>query len=207
MRIVIGGLLGAVLLLTGMVSAAPAERLAQREDARPPRLKLTSTAFRDAGPLPLAYTCYAEGGNAVSPSLQWSFAPEDTASFTLMVVAPDNHQGGSLTQAFFWVRWNIPASTRELPQNVPLGAERPDGSRQVEGRGNRGIPGAVRAAGRGRPPLSIQAIRARPDAKAPSECDPGGRAERDRWPQRGCQQLLRHDRALRGRTVSLIRAD
>ena len=67
MRIVIGGLLGAVLLLTGMVSAAPAERLAQREDARPPRLKLTSTAFRDAGPLPLAYTCYAEGGNAVSP--------------------------------------------------------------------------------------------------------------------------------------------
>ena len=144
MRIVIGGLLGAVLLLTGMVSAAPAERLAQREDARPPRLKLTSTAFRDAGPLPLAYTCYAEGGNAVSPSLQWSFAPEDTASFTLMVVAPDNHQGGSLTQAFFWVRWNIPASTRELPQNVPLGAERPDPSRQVEGRGIVGYraPGA-----------------------------------------------------------------
>ena len=131
MRIVIVGLLGAVLLLTGMVSAA----LAQREEVRPPRLKLASTAFRDAGPLPLAYTCYAEGGNAVSPPLQWSFAPEDTASFTVMVVAPDNHQGGSLTQAFFWVRWNIPASTTALPQNVPLGAELPDGSRQVEGRG------------------------------------------------------------------------
>ena len=34
-RIVIGGLLGAVLLLTEMVSTA----LAQREEARPPRLK------------------------------------------------------------------------------------------------------------------------------------------------------------------------
>jgi Raf kinase inhibitor-like YbhB/YbcL family protein len=48
-----------------------------------------------------------------------------------MVTAPQNLRR-TLLPAFYWVRWNIPASTTEIPEGVPQGAELPDGSRQVK---------------------------------------------------------------------------
>ena len=48
-----------------------------------------------------------------------------------MVTGPENHRKGSHTVAFFWGRWNIPASTTQLTEGQPRGAEQPDGSRQL----------------------------------------------------------------------------
>jgi Raf kinase inhibitor-like YbhB/YbcL family protein len=113
-----------VLAFGGAVAAAQ-ERPAQ------PRLRLTIPSFSDGGRIPLQFTCYAEGGKTISPPLRWEHVPEATRSFVLMATGPENHRRRSHTVAFFWGRWNIPASARQLAEAQPRGAEQPDGSRQM----------------------------------------------------------------------------
>ena len=113
-----------VLAFFGAVAAA-------QERPQSARLRLTIPSFSDAGPIPLQFTCYADGGKAMSPPLRWEHVPEATRSFVLMVTGPENQRRRGHTVAFFWGRWNIPASTTQLAGGQPRGAELPDGSRHM----------------------------------------------------------------------------
>ena len=124
-----------VLAFGGAVVAAdagPAQQAAEPARVQSARLRLTIPAFNDGGPIPLQFTCYAEGGKTISPPLRWTNVPEATRSFVIMATGPENHRRRSHTVAFFWGRWNIPASARQLAEAQPRGVEQPDGSRQME---------------------------------------------------------------------------
>jgi hypothetical protein len=71
---------------------------------------LSSTAFHEGGSIPKRHSC---DGEDLSPALRWSGAPEQTASFALIVDDPD-------ARGFVhWVAYNLPGgSSGELPEAV-----------------------------------------------------------------------------------------
>ncbi len=76
---------------------------------------LQSSAFQEGADIPRQYTC--EGAD-ISPALSWSEAPPKTQSFALIADDPDAPVGTWV----HWVAWNIPAGTRELPENAAKSA-------------------------------------------------------------------------------------
>lgn len=105
----------------------------------PPPLKLTSPAFSDSTTLPAKYSCSTQPTN-ISPALQWSDVPKDTASFVLILHDMEPRPRKGIDDILHWMVWNIPGSTTQLPEGVPSGsAELADGSRQTNNQpGNNG---------------------------------------------------------------------
>lgn len=86
-------------------------------------VSLSSPAFTEGASIPDVYTCK---GADTSPALAWDEPPAGTESFALImddISAPSgvfNH----------WVIYNIPATSRGLPETVPNDVQLPDGSLQ-----------------------------------------------------------------------------
>jgi len=79
------------------------------------KFALSSSAFIQSQAIPVKYTCDDQD---VSPPLQWSEPPQGTQSFALICDDPDAPVGTWV----HWVLFNIPAETRELPeQGLPPG--------------------------------------------------------------------------------------
>jgi len=85
-------------------------------------LQLTSSSIPD-GSIPRAYTC---DGADTSPRLSWTAPPPTTKSLALIVIDPDAPQGTFV----HWVLYNLPPSTRELPEGFPQKEQLPDGTQQ-----------------------------------------------------------------------------
>ncbi len=84
--------------------------------------ELTSTAFANGDPIPMKYTCDDQD---ISPPLQWKDPPEGTRSFALICDDPDAPVGTWV----HWVLYNLPGSTRGLPEAVPPDSDFTDGGR------------------------------------------------------------------------------
>lgn len=84
---------------------------------------LVTKAFPKGGDIPSKYSC---SGEDVSPSLSWSGAPAETKSFALIVEDPDA-PSGTFTH---WIVYDLPAATRQLPENVSRTDDLSGGGRQ-----------------------------------------------------------------------------
>lgn len=105
-------LLPVILIVFSMAIAACAGKAPAPQAESEKTLSLTSTAFQEADKIPARYAC---DGQDISPPLAWDEPPPRTQAFALIVDDPDA-PGGVFTH---WILLNIPASARQLAENVP----------------------------------------------------------------------------------------
>jgi hypothetical protein len=75
-------------------------------------MEIRSSSFKAGESIPPRFTCDDTG---ISPPLSWSNVPPGTKSFALIVDDPD---ASSITWVH-WILYNIPATQRDLPENIP----------------------------------------------------------------------------------------
>jgi len=114
--------------------AAPAK--GQMQQAAPPAmpgLTLTSPDFEDGGVIPNKFTQAVE--TYISPKLEWTHVPANTASFVLLMHDPDVAIDKKTGDVLHWLAFNIPGTATGLPENVPPNPTLPDGTVQAKNRG------------------------------------------------------------------------
>jgi Raf kinase inhibitor-like YbhB/YbcL family protein len=84
---------------------------------------LQSPQWKLGADIPVQFTC---DGDDISPPLHWDAPPQGTQSMSLVVEDPDA-PGGTFIH---WVLYDLPAGTRELPENVPQQGNLASGARQ-----------------------------------------------------------------------------
>jgi Raf kinase inhibitor-like YbhB/YbcL family protein len=120
------GLLLAAVLASALTALACEESEATKEESVM-TFALTSAAFKNNDRIPVKYT--GEGAD-VSPPLEWGDPPANTKAFALICDDPDAPVG----TWDHWVMWNIPAVSRQLPENVAKTDRPADPPGAVQGR-------------------------------------------------------------------------
>ena len=133
-----------VLMVSMFVLAIAAAAAAQPPGGQrggapaPPAMTLTVTGFPDGGQIPVKFSQAAPGaapGEGTSPAISWGNVPPGTQSFVLNMRDLDVARNKGTEDQAHWVVWNIPAATTSLPEGVPKGSQRPDGSFQISATG------------------------------------------------------------------------
>jgi len=125
-----------ILCLSGVVALAAQQRGGggQRAGApAAPPMTMTVAGFPDGGQIPVKFSQAAEGaapGEGTSPAITWTNAPAGTQSFVLNMHDMEVVRNKTTDDQAHWVVWNIPATATGLPEGVPKGLQRPDGSYQ-----------------------------------------------------------------------------
>jgi len=112
-----------LIVSTSVFISAHAQTNAAPAAPQIPPLKVTSTAFKDGGAIPIPHTC---NGLNISPPLAWDGAPAGTESFAIICDDPD---AGYKTFTH-WVVYNIPKTAASLPEKVPTNPQLQNGTVQ-----------------------------------------------------------------------------
>lgn len=124
-------------------------------------IRVMSSAFEEGGMIPPQYAC---DGQDISPPLSWESVPEGTRSIALIADDPDAPRGTFV----HWVLYDLPANTRELPENTPRDKTLPNGAKQgVNSTGRTGYMGPCPPSGTHRYFFKIYAM------DAPTNLPPG----------------------------------
>lgn len=102
--------LGMAVVVALAFAAANKTAPARSNQTESKGMKITSTAFDDGKAIPIRYGCQGEG---VNPPLALANVPGEAQALALVVDDPDA-PGGTFDH---WVLWNLPATTREIPEN------------------------------------------------------------------------------------------
>ena len=128
--------LGLIVACTA-ASAAAQQRGAGGAPPAPP-MTMTVEGFADGGQIPVKYSQAAPGvanGEGLSPAIRWANVPAGTQSFVLHMHDLEVVRNRTTDDQAHWVVWNIPPSATGLPEGVPKGSPRPDGSQQISATG------------------------------------------------------------------------
>ncbi len=103
-----------------------------------PAMRMTVEGFPDGGVIPIKYTAFAPNhapDEALSPTITWTNVPAGTQTFFLHMHDMENPRNKTTEDQPHWVFWNIPGTSTGLPEGVPKGSPRPDGSYQISASG------------------------------------------------------------------------
>lgn len=109
------------LLAFGVLWASA--EISRAEGGKAMAFELKSAAFSASGEIPKKFSC---DGPDVSPALSWGDPPTGTQGISLIMDDPDAPVGTWV----HWVLYDLPATARELPENVPKDQELKSGARQ-----------------------------------------------------------------------------
>jgi len=99
------------------------------------RMIVTSNVFSSGTELDDKYT---QNGDNMSPSLTWTKGPAGTQSYAVLAEDTGVNRKDPIVH---WVIYNIPSTTRSLPQNVPADATLENGA--MQGKNVRGAVGYI----------------------------------------------------------------
>src|SRR4051812_49171627 len=103
------------LTLIAAATVLSAQQAAPKAPARP-GLTVTSPAFEDGGIIPPKFT--QSDPNPVSPKLEWTNVPANTAAFVLIMHDPDVALQKKTDDVLHWIAINIPGTATGLPEGV-----------------------------------------------------------------------------------------
>lgn len=129
-----------VLVVAGIAAGVAAPVRAQQRGGAPaaPPMTLTVSGFPDGGQIPVRFSQAAPGvatGEGLSPAISWTNVPAGTQSLVLNMRDMDVVRNKTSDDQAHWVVWNIPPTASGLPEGVPKGSQRPDGSYQISATG------------------------------------------------------------------------
>jgi len=128
--------MGVMMVLCAAMSANGQDRGRGAAPAAPaaPAMTLIVSGFADGAEIPVKFTQAAPGaapGEGTSPALSWTNIPAGTQTLVINMRDLDVARNKTTDDQAHWVVWNIPGTATGMPEGVPRGSQRPDGSYQI----------------------------------------------------------------------------